>query len=65
MEFVEFINEARARREGESARLALEQARQHCKVAKQKAKAAAQKPLRRKGVRRGLRYYSDFGRQQQ
>ena len=48
-----------ARREGESARLALEQARQHCKMSKQKAKAAAQKPLRRKGMRRGLRYYSD------
>ena len=48
-----------ARREGESARLALEQARQHCKISKQKAKAAAQKPLRRKGVRRGLRFYSD------
>lgn len=48
-----------ARREGESARLALEQARQHCKMSKQKAKAAAQKPLRRKGIRRGLRFYSD------
>eukprot|EP00116_Pleurobrachia_bachei_P008903 sb/3469165/ len=44
-----------ARREGESARLALEQARQHCTIAKQKAKCAAQKPLRRKNVRRGLR----------
>ena len=48
-----------ARREGESARLALEQARQHCKLAKQKAKSAAQKPLRRKGVRRGFRFCSD------
>lgn len=48
-----------ARREGESARLALEQARHHCKLSKQKAKAAAQKPLRRKGIRRGLRFQSD------